>query len=499
VERVTAGDASRAAKNRRRWVALVILCIGQLMIVLDATVVNVALPTIQRDLHFSQASLAWVVNAYLLTFGGLLLLWGRLGDLLGRTRVFLTGLAAFAISSMLCGLAPTAGVLVGARFVQGASAAMVAAMVLGIITPMFPHPQERTRALSVFAFVAIGGGSLGLVLGGVITDLLSWRWIFFINVPIGAAALVLGKRLIEPQPGIGIRQGADVAGAILVTSAPMLTVYALVNAAESGWGSPLTVGPLVGALALAGLFIVVEERVRTPLVPLSIFRHHNLVSSTVVRSLFPMGGFGFNFIGALYLQHVLGYTPLLTGLAFLPSTALTGFFSLAITPWLMSRVGPKALVVSGLTLLTAAMLTFIPVPVDGRFVTNVLPTMILIGVGFGLLFMPSVSIALSDVTPSESGLASGLVNVAVQLGAAIGVAALATVSTARTSQLLAEQAPLPVALTGGFRVAMVVAAGCTATSLVAAIVLLRSHPAPGLDELPAPAVEPEPGVASSEV
>jgi EmrB/QacA subfamily drug resistance transporter len=468
-----AGVGGDSAKSSRRWVALLILCTGQLMIVLDATVVNVALPTIQRELHFSQASLAWVVNAYLLTFGGLLLLCGRLGDLLGRTHMFLTGLAAFVVSSMLCGLAPTAGVLVAARFVQGASAAMVAAMVLGIISPMFPGPRERTKALSIFAFVAIGGGSLGLVLGGVITDLLGWHWIFFINVPVGALAFVLGKRFIEPQPGIGIRQGADIAGAILVTSIPMLTVYAVVNAANSGWGSPLTVGPLLGALALAGLFIVVEERARTPLVPLSIFRHRNLVSATIVRTLFPMGGFGFNFVGALYLQHVLGYSPLLTGLVFLPSTALTGFFSLAITPWLMTRFGPKALVVSGLILITAGLLAFIPVPVHGRVVSNVLPTMILMGAGFGLLFMPSVSIAMSDVTPRESGLASGLVNVAVQLGAAIGVAALATVSTARTKHLLAEHVPPPLALTGGFRAAMVVAVGCTTTSLVAAIVLLR--------------------------
>jgi EmrB/QacA subfamily drug resistance transporter len=479
-----------SVKSRRRWVALIILCTGQLMIVLDATVVNVALPTIQRELHFSQASLAWVVNAYLLTFGGLLLLFGRLGDLLGRTRVFLTGLAAFVVSSMLCGLAPTAGVLVAARFVQGASAAMVAAMVLGIISPMFPEPHERTRALSVFAFVAIGGGSLGLVLGGVITDVLGWHWIFFINVPVGAVALILGRRLIEQQPGIGIRQGADVAGAILVTAAPMLTVYALVNAADSGWGSPLTVGPLVAALAVVGLFVVVEDRVRTPLVPLSVFRHHNLVSATIVRSLFPMGGFGFNFIGALYLQHVLHYSPLLTGLAFLPGTVLTGFFSLAITPWLMTRFGAKALVVSGLILITAGLLAFIPVPVDGQLATNILPTMILTGAGFGLLFMPSVSIAMSDVTPSESGLASGLVNVAVQLGAAIGVAALATVSTARTRRLLAEHASVPAALTGGFRVAMVVAAGCTASSLIAAIVLLRPRRATAVEPAAEPAVEP---------
>jgi MFS family permease len=311
------------------------------------------------------------------------------------------------------------------------------------------------------------------VLGGVITDVLSWHWIFFINVPVGALALILGRRLIAPQAGIGLRQGADVAGAILVTGAPMLTVYALVNAADSGWGSPLTVGPLVAALATAGLFLVVEERARSPLVPLSVFRNHNLVSATIVRTLFPMGAMGYNFISVLYAQHVLGFSPLLTGLAILPSTPLTGLFSLALVPWLMSRFGPKALVISGLALVTAGMVAFIPVPVDGHLATNILPTMILTGAGFGLLFMPSVSIALSDVTPRESGLASGLVNVALQLGAAIGVAALATVSTARTRHLLAQHVPGPLALTGGFRAAMVVAVGCTTSSLVAAVVLLR--------------------------
>ena len=466
------------APGRRRWIALVVLCAGQLMIVLDGTAVNVALPTIQRELHFSQASLAWVVNAYLLTFGGLLLLCGRLGDLIGRTRLFLTGLAVFVISSMLCGLAPTSGVLVAARFVQGAGAAMVAAMVLGIISPMFPERRERTTAFSVFSFVAVGGASLGLVLGGILTDVLGWHWIFFINVPVGTVAFILARRLIPAQAGLGLRQGADIAGGVLVTTAPMLAVYALVNAANSGWASPRTVGPLVAALALTGLFVVVEERARTPLVPLGIFRYHNLTSATIIRSLFPMGAFGFSFIGALYLQHVLLYSPLLTGLAYLPSSALTAFFCVAITPWLMTRFSPKALVVTGLAMITAGLLAFIPVPVHGQFSTNVLPTMILNGAGFGLMVTPTALIAMSEVAPSESGLASGLVNVAVQVGAAIGIAILATVSTTRTRQLLSDHVAVPVALTDGYRVAMVVAAGCTAASLVAAIVLLRTRRAP---------------------
>jgi EmrB/QacA subfamily drug resistance transporter len=468
-------DATATSDSRRRWTVLVVLCVGQLMIVLDATVVNVALPAIQRELHFSQASLAWVVNAYLLTFGGLLLLAGRLGDLIGRVQVFLIGLAAFVVSSTLCGLAPTAGVLVAARFIQGASAAMVASMVLGIISPMFPEPRERTTALSIFAFVAIGGASLGLVLGGLVTELLSWHWIFYLNVPVGITALIFGRRLLDNDPGIGIREGADVLGAVLVTCAPMLAVFGLVNAGSQGWGAPLTIGPIVASVLLAGLFVMVESRVRTPLIPLRIFRYRSLSSATIVRTLFPMGGFGFNFIAVLYFQHVLGYSALVTGLAFLPSSAVTGAVSLGLAPWLLWRIGPKPMVVTGLVLLTSGLLAFARVPVHAHFMTDIFPTMILTGVGFGLMFMPSVSIAMSEVTPSESGVASGLTNVAVQIGASIGVAAFATISATRTSTLLAAHVPPDLALTSGYRVALLAAAGCTTASLLAAIILLPAR------------------------
>jgi len=365
--------------GRGRWIALVVLCVGQLMIALDATVVNVALPSIQRELHFSQASLAWVINGYLLTFGGLLLLAGRIGDLLGRTEVFLIGLGAFVVSSVLCGLAPSAGVLVLARFVQGAGAAMVAAMVLGIIAPMFPRPRERTTALSIFAFVAVGGQVLGLVLGGTLTQVLSWHWIFFINVPFGAAALVLATRLLPRRPGLGIRAGADLLGALLVTSAPVLAVYGLINAGDRGWTSIPTLATLFGSVILAVLFVQVERRVATPLVPLSIFRHHGLVTSTVIRSLFPMGGFSFQFLGVLYLQKVLGYSPLKTGLAYLPSSLTTGFLSLFLLPWLIRRFGMRALILSGLVVITIGLLTFAPVPPHGTFLVNVLPAMLLTG------------------------------------------------------------------------------------------------------------------------
>ena len=461
-------------RTRRRWLLLVVLCVGQLMIVLDSTVVNVALPAIQRQLHFTQTSLAWVVNAYLLTFGGLLLLAGRIGDLIGRARVFLIGLAAFTAASAICGLAPSSAVLVGARFVQGAAAALVASMVLGIISPMFPEPRERTLALSVFASVAMGGAALGLVLGGLLTDLLSWHWIFFINLPVGAAALASGLRLLPRDRGIGLAAGADLTGALLVTAAPVLLVYGLIHAGTAGWGSATTIGCLAATVVVAGAFVAVEGRVRTPLIPLTVFRHRNLVSATIVRSLFPMGGFGLSFIGALYLQHVLGYSPLRTGPAFLPSTLLTGALSLGLIPRILGRVGPKPLVVAGVGLVTAGLVVMTTITTHSGYAPTVLFTMVLTGAGFGLLFMPSVSIAMSDVDPNESGVASGLTNVAIQLGASVGVALMATVSTSRTAELLRRGRPAAVALTGGYRLGLIVAAGCTAASLLAAVVLLQS-------------------------
>lgn len=445
------------------------------MIVLDSTVVYVALPVIQRELHFSQSSLAWVINAYLLTFGGLLLLAGRLGDLIGRTRLFLVGLGTFALSSLACGLAPSADVLVGARFVQGVSAAMVAAMVLGIISPMFPGTHEKTLALSIFAFVTIGGASLGLVIGGVVTELLNWHWIFFINVPIGACALVFGRRLLENHAGLGIREGADLLGALLVTGAPMLAVYGVINAGSSSWGSTSTIAPLIGSVVVAGGFIVVERRVRTPLIPLRIFRHRNLAAATIVRTLFAAGGWGFTFLGALYLEHARGYSPLRTGLAFLPNTAISGVISLAFVPWVARRVNLKTLVITGLTFDTVALLAMSHDVVYSGFVAGVLPTMLLFGIGSGLLIMPTVLISMSDVAPSDAGLASGLVNVSPQLGSSIGVAILATVSASRTAHLIAQHDAAKSALTSGYRVGFLVAAGFMTTSLICATFLLRAR------------------------
>ncbi len=469
--------------ERRRWAALVVLCVGQLMIVLDTTVVNVALPSIQRELHFSQASLAWVVNAYLLSFGGLILLAGRLGDLLGRTRLFLIGLGAFSAASMVCGLAPNAGFLVAARFVQGTTAALVAAMVLGIISPMFPEPREHTLALSIFTFVAIGGVSLGLVVGGSILTLLNWHWIFFINVPVGVVALVMGRRLIDRQPGLGLGAGADLLGAVLVTAAPTLAVYAMVNVGNAGWGSPATIGTLLGAMVLAVLFVIVESRAPTPLIPPRVLRNRTLGSASLVRVMIPVGGFGLTFLGALYMQEVLQYSPLRTGLAFLPNSALTGLMTLLVTPRLAERVSLKALTVSGLAFIIVSLLLMSRISVHADYVDDVLPTMLLMGIGIGLLFMPTVSIVMSAVAPSDAGVASGVANVTVQFGASLGVALLASVAASRTAGLVARGEPLARALTDGYRLGFVVAAACTALSLLAAVFLLsparpQTAPAP---------------------
>lgn len=463
-----------ALDERRRWAALIVLCIGQVMIVLDATAVNVALPSIQRQFHFSEASLAWVVNGYLLTFGGLLLLAGRLGDLIGRTRIFMGGLAAFTVTSMLCGVAPNGGVLVGARFLQGVTAAMVASMVLGIISPMFPEPRERATALSIFAFVAMGGASLGLVMGGVITQLLGWHWIFFVNVPVGVGALAAGRRLIHPEGGIGLSEGADLPGALLVTGAPALAVYAMVNAANSSWVSAATLAPLIAAVSCAVLFALVESKVSTPLIPPRILRNRVLASAAMVRTIFPVGGYGLNFLGALYLQHVLGYSPLATGLAYLPSTLGIGVVSVTLTPRVARRFGQKVPTLVGLAFVTVSMLTMARITDHSVYVSGVLPTMILNGIGFGLVFTPTVTIVMSSVAHTDAGLASGVNSVSVQLGAALGVAALATISASRTSALLARHDSLLPALTEGYRLAFVAGAAATALSFLLALFLLES-------------------------
>ena len=462
-----------AMDDRRRWLALVVLCIGQLMIVLDVTVVNVALPSIQRDLHFSSASLAWVVNGYLIAFGGLLLLAGRVGDLVGRRRVFLGGLTLFTLASVLCGLAPSGELLIAARFLQGTGGAAVAAMVLGILVTIFPTPQQTARAMSVYAFVASAGGSLGLLLGGTLTQAVNWHWIFFINVPIGIAALLLGATIIPRHVGIGLHHGVDLLGAALVTAAPSLAIYTILQASDNGWATVRTAVLGFGAVALAVLFVVAEARVRNPLVPLRIFRSRNITGANLVRLLFPVGLFGSFFMGALYLQNVLGYSPLRTGLAFLPQSLSIAFFSIFITGRLVARFGARATLIPGLLLVAAGLLLFSRSPVGGSYVVDVLPVTLLIGMGAGLVFMPSVALSMAGAGPRDSGVASGLANVALQLGAALGVAVLADVSAGRTAGLVAQGASLRTALAGGYHAGFLVGSLCLLLATVVASTVLR--------------------------
>jgi MFS family permease len=351
----------------------------------------------------------------------------------------------------------------------------MSSMVLGTISTMFPDPKERTKALSVFAAVTLGGAALGLPLGGALTEFLSWHWIFFINVPIGVTALILSARLLDPHVGLGIRAGADILGALLVTTAPMLVVYALIGTSGEGWGSIQTLALFVVALALVAIFVAVESRVQTPLIPLRIFRHRNLVSANVVRLLFPMGAFAVNFLGAQFLQHVVGYSPLRTGLAFLPNSLTVAVISLAVVPYLTWRIGPKPLILAGLVAISSGLVLFSRAPVHAGYVANILPPTLLVGMGLGLVFTTTVGVALSDVAPPEAGLVSGLTNVSAQMGGSIGVALLASISAARSAHLLAQRVARPEALADGFHLGFLVAAACPAVAFLAAALLVRSR------------------------
>jgi EmrB/QacA subfamily drug resistance transporter len=461
--------------DRNRWIALYVLCVGMLMIVLDATVVNVALPSIQTDLGFSQSSLAWVINAYMIAFGGLLLLAGRLGDMIGRRRIFMVGLAIFTTASLVCGLAQTQEELVAARFVQGVGGAMTSAVILGMIVTMFTEPREQAKAIGVYGFVASAGGSVGLLAGGIITQSIDWHWIFFVNVPIGIATGVLAARLLEHDRGIGFAQGADAPGAVLITSALMLGVYTIVKpAAQYGWGDARTL--VLGAVALALLvgFVVREARTRNPLMPLRIFRSRNVSGANLVQALLVAGMFGMFFLGALYLQRVLGYDALQIGLAFLPATLVMGVLSLRFSERLIMNFGAKTTLLPGLVLMLLGLLLFARAPVHGSYLSDVLPSMILLGLGAGGSFPALMTLAMSGATRADAGLASGLVNTSAQVGGALGLAVLATLSATRTNHLLAAGKSHAAALTGGYQLAFLIGAGLMLLGVIAAASVLRA-------------------------
>jgi EmrB/QacA subfamily drug resistance transporter len=468
----SATPTTAAPDPRSRWMALFVLCVGVLMIVLDATVVNVALPSIQSDLGFSQADLAWVVNAYLIAFGGLLLLAGRLGDLVSRRGIFLVGLGVFTLASLLCGAAQTKEMLVVARFVQGVGGAMTSAVVLGMIVTMFPEPREQAKAIGVYSFVASAGGSIGLLAGGVLTQAINWHWIFFVNVPIGVVTAIAARRLLVKDRGIGLAQGADALGAVLITGALMLLVYTIVKpAAELGWGAGRTLAFGAAAIALLVAFVVREATARTPLVPLRIFRSRLVAGANLIQAVSVAGMFGMFFMGALYLERVLGYDPLEIGLAFLPVTVVMGGLSLFYAEKLITRFGAQRTLVPGLALIAAGLLLFTRAPVDASYVTDVLPVMVLIGTGAAVCFPSLMTLAMSGATPEDAGLASGLVNTTAQVGGALGLAVLATMSATETGARRAAGESVANALNGGYHLAYAVAAGLAFVALVIAVVI----------------------------
>ncbi len=453
-----------------------------LMNILDQTIVNVALPTIQHDLRFSQASLAWVIDAYLITFAGTLLLAGRLGDLFGRKKVFLVGVGLFTVASIACGAANSQILLISARFVQGLGAALSSSVILAIIVADFPIPRERAKAMSSYIIVAVGGGSLGLLIGGYVTQALSWHWIFFINIPIGLGTFIAGTVLIEENIGIGYRAGLDIAGAVLSTAGLMLAVYAIVSSSQYGWTSTHTLGFGAAAIIVLGAFLLLESRLATPMMPFPVLRSPGLLSSSLVRGLMVVGMYSTFFIGVLYFQHVLGYDPIRTGLAFLPQTLSVALMSAGLTNRIMARLQPKWTAIIGLAVLSGGLTLFITSGVDTAYFPHLFFAVLLVGLGAATAFTPLLTMAVAHVPAQDAGVGSGIVNVSQQVAAGLSVAVLGTVSTNRTATLLAHGRSALDALDGGYRLAFTIALGSVVLGLVIGSVILRGKDAP--DEHP---------------
>ena len=460
--------------DRRRWLTLVVVCFGQLMIMVDATIVNVALPAIQRDLHFTPATLSWVVNAYIITYGSFLLLAGRAGDLIGRKKVFIAGIVIFTLASAFSGLTTDEVMLIAGRGLQGLGAALAGGVIIALIVTDFPRPHERAQAMSVFTFVIAGGASLGLLAGGILTQMISWHWIFFINLPIGLATILLGWWLIEENEGSGLSRDIDVAGSVLVSVAMMSGVYAIVSAAQYGWASVHTLGfGGAAALVLVGFFVL-ESRIKNPILPLRILRLRSLTGASAARALVATGGFTASFLGALYLQHVKGYDAIQTGLAFLPQTVALGVLSTGITARLMRSFGPRAVVIPGMLIFAAGMVVLSTLDPHSSYFPGIFGGYLLFGIGAGMSFMPLLTIAMAQVPAAEAGLASGIANVTMQVTAAIGLAALSTIATNHAAMLVVQGEPVVSALAAGYQLGFMLAAGSIAIALLVVLVVLRS-------------------------
>jgi EmrB/QacA subfamily drug resistance transporter len=471
----------------RRWLALLILCLGDLMIVLDMTVVNVALPSIRQDLGFSETSLAWVVNAYLLTFGGFLLLSGRLGDLFGHRRLFLIGIALFTVASLACGLSTTQELLVGARAIQGLGGAIVSAVALSLIMTLFTETADRAKAMGVFGAVASAGGTVGVLAGGLLTDILNWHWIFLVNIPVGVAVYALTVWLLPGDRIAAEDRRVDYGGAVTITAALMIAVYAIVNGNETGWLTAETLGLLAAASVLLAVFFVIELRVGKPLVPLGLLKHRTLATANGVAVLLSGGMFAAFFLTALYLQFVLGYSPLEVGLAFLPMSLIMGAFSLGLSAKLVMRFGIKPPLVVGLLFMAAGLLLFARMPVDGNFLVDFLPPGVLLAIGAGMGFNPLLLAAMGDVEPSDAGLASGVVNTSFMFGGAVGLAILASLSDWRSDELLASGESNAAALTGGYHWGFVLGAVFAIVGAIVGGALIRAEKPAPMHAAPEPA------------
>lgn len=476
----------------RRSFALTLLCVGMLMVILDGTIVTVALPAIGDDLGFSSADLAWVMNIYMIAFGGLLLLAGRLGDIFGRRRMFLAGIAVFTLASLLCGVATSPEMLLVARFVQGAGGAMASAVSLGMIVTLYPEPAEQGKAIGAFSFIGAAGASLGLVLGGVLTEAANWHWIFLVNLPIGVVTLLLASRVLAADTPTGARGKADVIGATVVTAGLMLLVYAVVKAESYGWGSPKTWGLVAGALALLAAFAVRQTKAATPLLPLRTFRSRNVTGANIIQILTIAAMFGFQVLVVLYMQHVLGYGSAKSGWAMLPTAAAIGAVSLGVSARLIGRFGARTVLVAGLLALTAGMLYLVRVPVDGSYATDLLPVFVLLG-GGGLVLPALATLAMSDARPEDAGVVSGLFNTTQQIGAALGIALLNTLATSHTEDALTDGKPAATALTEGYRIAFTAGTILLAAAVVLALALLRPSPTtPDTPQASSPTDHPAP-------